>query len=343
MKRKGNLFEQIYDFENIYKAYLKARRNKRYRHEVLKFSAILEENIINIQNHLIWKSYTCGEYRQFIVSEPKERLIMALPFSDRVVQHALINVIEPIFENMFIYHSYACRKNKGAHVASKHLTKWLYDLHLQNGDSVYCIKADISKYFQNIDHDTLKRIIRHKIKCEGTLWLMDKIIDHSGYEDIHVGIPVGNLTSQLFANVYLNELDKFIKEELHIKHYMRYMDDFIILSNDKAYLRSVLALIEDFLSKRLKLRLNPKTYIFKVKNGVDFVGYRHWHSHKKVRKSNIKRIRRKIRLFIKRYSDGKIDFNTVNKSMQSWLGHIKHADTYNIRKTILDSVVLTRK
>jgi len=342
MKRAGNLFEKIYEFDNIHRAYLKARRCKRYRGEILRYTERLEENLINIQNHLIWQSYQPGEYRFFIVTEPKERQIQALPFNDRVVQHALNNVIEPVLERAFIYHSYACRKGKGAHIASEHLSRWLYDLHVQHGEAVYCLKADISKYFHSIDHDALKRIIRRKIKCKRTLWLIDKIIDHNGL-GTHTGIPVGNLTSQVFANVYLHELDSYVKETLREHYYMRYMDDFVLLSHDKESLRRTLADIEGFLWETLKLRLNPKTYIFKVKQGVDFIGYRHWCTHKKVRKGSVKRIRKKIKRFIERYATGAIDFQTVNKSIQSWLGHIKHADTFNLRNKILSSIVLVRR
>ena len=342
MKRTGNLYPLTYDFDNIHHAYLKARRNKRYRQDILAFGALLEENLINIQNHLIWKSYVCGEYRQFTVYEPKERLIMALPFMDRVIQHALCNVIEPIYENGFYYHSYACRKSKGSHKASQQLSEWLHGLNLYHGENVYCLKADVSQYFQSIDHEILKGIAHRKIKCPDTLWLIDRIIDHNGQNFKGVGIPVGNLTSQLFANMYLNELDKHLKESLGVRYYMRYMDDFVILSPCKEYLKSVLTFIEIFLRDRLKLRLNPNTSIFKVKNGVDFVGYRHWHTHKKMRKANLKRIRKKIKKFIELYADGRVGFQTVNRSVQSWIGHIRHADTYNIQRKILASVVLQR-
>ncbi len=343
IKRIGNIYSKIYDFENICIAHKKACKCKRYNDEVLEFGSKLEENIINIQNHLMWKSYECGEYRKFKVYEPKERLVMALPFKDRVVQHALNNIIEPIFDKSFIYHSYACRRGKGVHQASQQLTEWLYNMNLSHGENIYFIKADISKYFINIDHEILKKIIRKKIKCEDTLHLIETIINHNGTEGELKGIPVGNLTSQLFANVYLNELDKFVKETLKIKYYMRYMDDFLIFSSNKEELREILALTTGFLQTNLKLTLNPKTGIFKAKNGVDFVGYRHWYTHKKMRKANLKRIRNKIKKYNKMYSNGEIDFEKVNRSVQSWLGHIKHANTYNIRKKILASIVLKRK
>ena len=335
MKRSGNLYPFIYDFANIDLAYLKARKCKRYRTEVLRFTQHREENIINIQNHLIWKSYEPKPYKKFKVYEPKERQIMALPFTDRVVQHAINNILEPIFERGFIYHSYACRDGKGMHAASQTLSQWLYNLSSQNGTKqIYCLKADVSKYFNSIDHDVLKRIIRKRIKCKDTLWLIDLIIDHNGEQGSRTGIPVGNLTSQLFANAYLNELDQFVKHKLKIKYYMRYMDDFLIISEDRHYLKWVWEVIKNFIETELRLTLNPKTAIFPAKNGIDFVGYRHWSTHKKLRKSSIKRIRKKI----KKYNGGAVTEERFKKSMQSWLGHISHADTYKLKHKILESV-----
>lgn len=329
MKRYGNLYPQIYDFANLELAYKKARKCKRYRAEVLRFTERKEENLIDIQNHLIWKSYTPGEYRKFTVTEPKPRQIMALPFRDRVMQHALNTVIEPIFDRGFIHHSYACRKGKGMHEASDTLQGWLYEFHVK-GKRAYCLKADISQYFRSIHHETLKRIVRRRIKCPDTLWLLDMIIDNSEC-DTGRGIPVGNLSSQLFANVYLNELDQYVKHKLRIRHYMRYMDDFIIILEDKEELRRVLADIRAFIENELHLTLNPKTDIFPVKNGVDFVGYRHFHSHRKVRKSSVKRMKRRAR----RYQRGRMPRERFVLTLVSWLGHIAHADTWNLRKKIL--------
>jgi len=342
MKRQGELYEKVCRFENILDAYMKARKGKRYKPEILEFTNRLEDNLIDIQSQLKEHSYKPGPYHKFKVYEPKERQIMALPFPDRVVQHALNNIIEPIFETSWIYHSYACRAGKGMHKASTALTHWLYDLHRIHGDGVYCLKADIAKYFRTIDHAALRGIVRKKIKCPDTLWLLDLLIAHSGEDAADSGIPVGNLISQLFANTYLGEMDKYIKEGLRVHHYMRYMDDFIILSGDKMYLRGVLADIERFLTRELRLELNPKTCIFKAKQGIDYVGYRQWHTHKLIRKSSIKRVTRRIKKFKERYAQGEIDIKAADRSIQSWLGHISHADTYGIRNKILSGIVLRR-
>lgn len=296
----------------------------------------LEENLIHIQNQLVWKTYKTGRYRQFYIYEPKKRVIMALPFYDRVVHHALCNVIEPIFEICFIYDSYACRKGKGTHAAANRVTKflrYLRDRHV----TVYCLKGDIAKYFPSIDHHILKGIIRGKIACADTLWLIDEIIDSTGDEK---GIPIGNLTSQLFANIYLNELDYFVKYNLRCKYYLRYMDDFVILHYDKAFLRDVLDKIKDFLVDRLRLTLNKKTQIFPVHvRGVDFVGYRIWPDYRLLRKANVKRMRRKLRKLKKLVEEGKLPRKKLQASVASWIGHCKHADTYRLRHKLFGDIL----
>lgn len=217
------------------------------------------------------------------------------------------------------------------HAASDTLKEWLYEWNKYHPDQpLYAIKADIHHYFQSIDHAVLKTEIRKVIKDAGVLALLDRIIDHNGNMPDGVGIPVGNLTSQLFANIYLDALDQFIKHELGVEAYIRYMDDFVILSPDKEQLRSWLARIEQFLREELKLEFNPKTTILAAKNGIDFVGYKHRATHRKVRKDSIKRIKRTI----KKCESGKITKEQLQKSIQSWTGHAGHADSYNLRKKI---------
>lgn len=220
---------------------------------------------------------------------------------------------------------------KPMHAASDTLKEWLYEWNKYHPDQpLYAIKADIHHYFQSIDHAVLKTEIRKVIKDAGVLALLDRIIDHNGNMPDGVGIPVGNLTSQLFANIYLDALDQFIKHELGVEAYIRYMDDFVILSPDKEQLRNWLARIEQFLREELKLEFNPKTTMLAAKNGIDFVGYKHRATHRKVRKDSIKRIKRTI----KKCESGKITKEQLQKSIQSWTGHAGHADSYNLRKKI---------
>lgn len=329
---RETLVEAMADYGNIQKAYNKARKCKRYRKDVLIFTNDKEENLERVRNDILGLTYEPSKYHYFKVYEPKERQIMALPFYDRVVQHAINNVLEPIFNKRFIFHSYACRKQKGMHAASDTLQKYLYDWEKFNPEQpLYAIKADIHHYFQSIDHETLKAEIRKVIKDAGALALLDKIIDHNGNMPDGVGIPVGNLTSQLFANIYLDKLDKYIKHTLGAGKYIRYMDDFIILNPDKEQLRKWLADIEAFLRDELKLELNPKTTILAAKNGIDFVGYKHRATHRKVRRDSVKRMKQKI----KKCELGKITKEQLQKSVTSWTGHAGHADSYNLRKKII--------
>lgn len=312
------------------KAYHKARKCKRYRPDVLEFEANREDNLFQAIEVLKDGTYQPGEYRVFKVWEPKERIIMALPFFDRVIQHMIVNFIEPIFEKRFLFHSYACRKGKGVHEASKTLSKWLYELEVVQGKKIYAIKGDIHHYFQSVSHDILKAEIRRYISDKALLKILDRIIDHNGIFPPGVGILVGNLTSQLFANVYLNKLDQFVKHELKVKYYVRYMDDFIILSEDPAELRRLLAIIEEFLRRELRLELNPKTTILAAKNGINFVGYIHYKDHKKIRKD----ARRRLTKLLKAFETGEVELEYFDRSIESRFGHMEHADTYNyIRET----------
>lgn len=359
MKRYGYLYEQIYDFENLYFAYLKARENKRYRPDVLEFTANLEENLIQIQNELIWKMYEVGRYREFYVFEPKKRLIMALPFKDRVIQWAIYRVLNPLFDKSFIDNSYACRVGKGTHVAADMLQHRLRQVN-RRPDRHYYLKMDISKYFYRVDHDVAIKILRRRIKDEDVIWLMAKIIKSENMAfglPLHVepgdclkedriyfkGMPIGNLTSQLLANIYLNELDQFCKHELKIRYFIRYMDDFVILHHDKKYLHEVKMRIERFLNEDLELHLNNKTCIRPIDVGLEFVGFRMWPTHRKMKKKSAKKMKRRLRYVQKAYARGEASFDDVNSTVQSYLGILKHCDSYFLRQAIFNDFVLIRQ
>lgn len=332
-KTYNNLYEQIYTFDRLHAAYLRARKGKRNRLEVMRFSQDLEGNLIALQNELIWQTYTTGVYRLFTVPEPKERQVAALPFRDRVVQHAIINVIEPIWESRFIDDSYACRPGRGTHAGADRAQSMLRAVARKHG-KVYVLKADIAKYFKSIDHDVVKRLIAKRIACKPTLALMYQIIDSSPD-----GLPIGNLTSQLLANVYLHELDTFVKHTLRERHYMRYMDDFCIVHHDKAHLQRVRKIIEAFLWQELRLKTNSKTQVFPVAiergRGMDFLGYRIWPTHRKLRKSSISRISRTLKRLQKQYAAGTVGLDKISQSVSSWLAHAAHADTMGLRRSLL--------
>lgn len=327
MKRSNIGIKDIATFENAEEAYKKARRCKRYREEVLRFTDNLEEELYSLVDDLLAGTYQQGEARRFVIYEPKKRDIYALPFRDRVAQHMINNKIEPIIERRFYYHSYACRKGKGMHKAADYAQECIRNLSFE-GKQVYTLKADIHKYFNSVDHEILKQILSRIFKDKGLLSLMFYIIDSYG-EDGR-GLPVGNLLSQLFANLVLNELDNYVKNELQVKYYIRYMDDFVIFHNDREHLEEVLQKIEAFLGERLKLTLNPKTQIINTKNGLDFCGYRIYKDYRKIRKRSPKH----IRAAIKAYRSGKITKEKLLMIYASWEGHAEHADTYRLRMKI---------
>lgn len=334
----GELWGRIISWENLLQAHYAARKGKRYRPETLRFGRNLEENITNIHNHLVWKSWRPSPWRQFWVYEPKSRLIQAPPYADRIVHHALVDVVEPFFEKKMVYHSYACRRDKGTHQAAARVQ---HDLRVatRNWGRAYVLQADISKYFPSINHDILIRVLARTIRDPDTLWLCDQIIRHSGYD--HRGIPVGALTSQLFANVYLDQLDHRVKDDWGIRFYTRYMDDFVIVGRSKRDLWDLLHRIEAYLTTDLHLTLNPKTCIYPATGKlVDFVGYRTCTTHVLPRKRNVKRARRLFRVLSKKYRAGEIDMGYIHPRVMSFLGYVKHCDASRTTRAVLDGLAL---
>lgn len=267
------LFEKMISGENINLAFEKAIKNKRFRPDILKFSFNREKNLDYISRRLKDGTYRHSGYFNFVVNDSKKRIIWAAQFRDRIVHHILYSILNPIFEKSFIFDSYACREGKGVQKAIKRCQKFI---RVASGGGyskkdIYCFKGDIQKYFDSIDRKILKQIIRKKIKSPGLLWLIDLIIDsHIGEK----GMPIGNLTSQLFANIYLNEFDHFVKDFLKVRCYVRYMDDFVILDADKMKLFKLRDLIREFLNDKLNLRLHPKkSEYFPIMRGIDFLGY----------------------------------------------------------------------
>ncbi|MGJ9460136.1 reverse transcriptase domain-containing protein [Oceanobacillus sp. CF4.6] len=355
MKRFKGLYEQIIDYENLWNAYLNARKGKRYRGEVLEFTHNVEENLIQLQNELIHKTYKIGRYREFYLHEPKKRLIMALPFRDRVVQWAIYQVINPLFDKQFIDDSFACREGKGVQKAADRVQYWSRKLE-RSHKKPYYLKLDISKYFYRIDHDVLINILNRKINDKDLMWLLNIIIrsedtpfgvplgDH-GFEKERIdgiGMPIGNLVSQLFANLYMNELDQYAKHEMKLHHYIRYMDDVVILHEDKKELHRIFEEIEAFLSYELKLQLNNKTTIRPIKDGIEYVGYRIWPTHRKLSKKTVKKMKARLKYLKNSFARGEVNVDDVRSTLMSYLGLMKHANCYNLKNKILREFVLMR-
>ncbi|MEX0877358.1 MAG: reverse transcriptase/maturase family protein [Candidatus Spechtbacterales bacterium] len=334
-----NLYSQIYDFQNLHSAYLNARKGKRYKGQILNYSYNIEENLLNLQKELKNKTYKHGAYTEFTIHDSKKRQIKAAPFKDRIVHHALYSQIEPIFDKSFIYDSYACRKTKGTHKALKRLETFLRSISTSNpagvpDKDIYCLKCDISKYFKNVDHKTLFNLLKKKISCKDTLWLLNEIIQ-SNHESPGKGMPIGNLTSQLFANVYLNELDQFVKHTLREKYYIRYMDDFLIPHKDKKHLHETKDKIQEFLSKNLELEFNPKKAdVFPLKNGIDFLGYRIYGTHRLLRKSTVKRFVKRTRAYKKQMGNGKMPEERYIASIQSWNAYAEKGNSWRLREKL---------
>lgn len=322
------MFDQITSLKNLFRTYNLARLGKRNRIAVSRFDFQADISLLNLKKNLLSGRYLPGRYRLFYVYDPKHRLISAPPFADRVVHHAVCQIIDPLFDKTFIYDSYACRKNKGSHLAVKRLQGFL-----RKTKTDYALKCDISKYFAHIDHDILFALIKKKITDDRLLALLLQIID-----SYPRGIPIGNLTSQLFANIYLDPLDRYIKQVLRRKYYLRYVDDFIILGESKNDLKKVLAQITIFLQNHLKLTLHPrKVRLFPAKLGVDFVGYVVFPNHIRLRSKNVRRFKKRLKKLTAQLENGKITREYFESSINSWIGHASHADSFKLRQKLFAS------
>jgi len=334
MKTYNNLFNKVCSFQNLHLAYLKARKCKRYRNEILKFSYNLESNLSNLQKQLLDQTYKHGSYREFIIHDLKKRQIKAPCFRDRVVHHALCNVIEPIFDKGFIYSSFACRKEKGTHKAIKRLKRFIKSAETKSFSDLYCLQCDISKYFDSINQSILFSLIEQKISDKKVLWLIKKILN-SSHREINTGIPIGNLTSQLFANIYLDELDKFIKHKFRIKYYIRYMDDFLILDHNKKKIHQIKEEIQEFLQNKLKLKLHPKkANVYPIKHSVNFLGYKIFKNYMLLRKNTVKRFIKRIRSYQKKLMKKLINKRKFNNFLSSWVIYAKLANSWQLRKDL---------
>lgn len=319
MKRYNNLFDKIVSLDNLYEADKRARRQKSHRPEVMLFDKNKDKLLLDLQRKLINGEYETSEYYVFKIYEPKEREIFKLPYyPDRIVHHAIMNIMEPIWVSAFVKGTYSCIRKRGIHKALKDVKFALKD----EVNTQYCLKLDIRKFYPSIDHDILKTIIRKKIKDKRLLSLLDEIIESAQ------GVPIGNYLSQFFTNLYLTYLDHWIKEQKKVRYYFRYADDIVILGGDKQQLRDLFYDIQDYLNNKLKLNFKDNWQIFKVDSrGIDFVGYRVFHTHTLLRKRIKKRFCKKINKLNKKQN---LDKDTYKQKICSYIGQIKYCNGRNL-------------
>ncbi len=323
------MYFKITSVENLLVSWQEFLKGKKKRRDVQDFSIDFIDNIYNLHKDLSDKTYRHGLYHFFKISDPKPRNIHKAPVRDRLLHHALHRVLYPYFNKTFIFDSYSCRTKKGLHRAIDRFRSFAGKASCNHTRTVWVLKGDIKNFFATIDHEILKKILKKHIHDEDVLWLLDQVIDsfhtvgRSG-----VGLPLGNLTSQLLINIYMNELDQFMKRELKLKYYIRYADDFVIIHQDRNFLSALIPQISKFLNERLKLLLHPnKVYIKTFHSGVDFLGWVHFPHHRILRTTTKRRVLRKIQE------------TPLRETIASYSGLLSHGNTYKIIRSV-QSVLL---
>jgi RNA-directed DNA polymerase len=347
LKTYRNLYPKVCDWDNLYLAYRKARRGKRGRPPAATFEYNLEANLVQLWQELVQKTYTPGDYYSFYIHEPKRRLISAAPFRDRVVHHALCNVIEPIFEQSFIYDSYANRVGKGTHRALDRAQQFARRFR-------YVLQCDVRQFFPSIDQAILRGILAGKIADDDVLWLIDLILE-SGvgvlseeYEmqwfpgdDLFAvhrprGLPIGNLTSQFWANCYLNPFDHFVKRELHCAGYVRFVDDLLLFADYKQTLWAWRQAIVDRVAD-LRLTMHPGAHPRPVTEGIPFLGFVIFPTHRRLKRRKVIHYRRRLEEMLRAYSDGTLPADQVAASILGWINHARYGDTWGLRRAVLEN------
>ncbi len=327
MKKYKNLYQELCSEENIDLAFKKAQKRKSRKPYVIEFNNNLKENLKILRDELLSEKYKPRPLRTFVIRDPKVRKIRKSYFVDRIVHHAICNILEPMFEKRFIYDSFANRIGKGTLKAIKRFDKFKQKVSKNNTRNCHVFKADIKHYFDEVNHEILIKIIRNKVDDEQLISLISKVLkNHSD----KIGMPLGNMTSQFFANVYLNELDQFVKHKLKAKYYIRYVDDFVILHNDKNILEMYKEKIDFFLKEKLQLELHPtKSKILLLNRGIGFLGFRNYPYHRLLRKANIRTMRKRIL---------EKDYDSICEFLEGWFSYANYASTYNLKHKIIDTV-----
>ncbi len=327
-------YNQITSLENLFTAWEEFRKGKRNKQDVLLFELNLEDNIFNLHNGLKLGVQRDIFYQQFRITDPKPRLINKASVADRLLHHAIYRYLQPLFNKTFIFDSFSCRKEKGTHKAFKRTIQITRRVSRNYSSSCWVLKCDIKKFFDSVDHKVLIDLLRSRIDDKPLIYLLEEIIE-SFEAKPGKGMPLGNLTSQLFANVYMDPLDKFVKHRLKVKHYIRYADDFLLFSQNPSELLGYFIEINGFLKSELKLSLHPDKIILRKLNwGIDFVGYVTLPHHALPRKTTVKRIFRSLAQKISEEPEA------VDASLQSYLGYLKHVNAYNLVNKLKDRVTV---
>lgn len=317
--RLNHIYDNIISVENLLLSWQEFLCGKRKRKDVARFSLHLIDNVFAFHREFSEKKYRHGSYHAFRINDPKPRDIHKAEIRDRLIHHAVYRVLYPYFDRKFIFDSYSCRKDKGTHLAINRLRAFGRKVSHNNTRTAWILKCDIRRFFASIDHKILKNILERYIDDIETIWLLREVVDSFYISNKSIGLPLGNLTSQLLINIYMNELDHFLKRILKVKYYIRYADDFVILHESRQYLRSLLPSISEFLEKKLKLSLHPdKVFIKTLASGVDFLGWVHFPHHRVLRTATKRRMFSKLRQ------------NHSSESIASYRGMLSHGNTHKL-------------
>ena len=334
-----DLYSRICSYDNLLSAFKKARKGKTTKIYVLEFEKELKNNLLQLRIELLFHAYKPKPLQSFIIHDPKTRKISRSAFRDRIIHHALCNVIAPVFEKEFIYDSFANRIGKGAFKAIERFNLFQRIVSKNYSQTVFVLKADIKKYFDNINHEILLSIIKKRISDEKVILLIKRILINYSVQEEGEGMPLGNLTSQFFANVFLNELDQFVKHNLRAKYYIRYVDDFVILEGHPRILSQYMDKISLFLKNNLALELHPdKSRIIPAREGVEFLGMRIFPHHKLLKRMNLGKFYRKLNLFYIDYDKGNTNYDLIYNSLEGWYAYAGNANTYKLRKRIMEKI-----
>jgi len=344
MKVWQDIYSNISTLENIFLSWEEFRKHKKSKRDVIFFERYLENNLFKIYEILKNHSYSSSKYSHFFIRDPKLRLIHKAPVFDRVIHHIVSRELERIFEPTFYAHSYSCRKNRGTHKALTAFKKLAMQASRNGANTCWVLKCDVKKYFASIDHKILMALLAKRIRDKQFLELLETIID--GFQSDRTvdfsnkkGVPIGNLTSQHFANIYLDKFDLYIKHDLKVKYYVRYADDFVILSRSCEFLKSLVEPIQIFLAQELGLELHEdKIIIGRFRDGIDFLGYVIFPNFILPRTKTKRRMFRKIKGKAREYKSGKITFAKLDETIQSYFGYLSHANSYKLKRGLKNMI-----